>query len=120
VRAWKARTAIRRGPGAPAEETEAEGRALAPHLCYACHTALTSRSARGGAQPPVEAIPLPVWAAASLALRSRDLELDGALADGLPLEDKEEMNNVGEEVWGRREVGRAEMKEQIGEFLLDE
>jgi len=47
---------------------------LTSHLCYACHTTLTSRSSRGTAlqaknlthDQPSPAIPLPVWVSSQL------------------------------------------------------
>ncbi|KAJ7066993.1 hypothetical protein C8F01DRAFT_1119892 [Mycena amicta] len=64
VQEWKERISIRElttpnrdNPPFPTQS------GLTPHLCYACHTTLTSRSSRGGsgAQSDVHATPLPVW-----------------------------------------------------------
>lgn len=111
VRVWKARIAIREGPDGAAVDPAPASRALAPHLCYSCHTALTSRSTRHPANA-LEEIPLPMWTAASLALRDRPPEAE---MDGLP---EERANHVHEETWSQRKVGREEMKDQIGAFLL--
>jgi cytoplasmic tRNA 2-thiolation protein 2 len=51
----------------------ARANALAPLLCYACHTTLTSRSVRGAAPtkpdappPPSPVVRLPVWASVAM------------------------------------------------------
>nr|GAT60715.1 predicted protein [Mycena chlorophos] len=76
VQEWKERISIRefsadkntRAPPA----TEA-GPGLTPHLCYACHTTLTSRSSRGAAiasTQPVRTTPLPTWVESRLHMQS--------------------------------------------------
>ncbi|KAF9003984.1 hypothetical protein BDQ17DRAFT_1279401 [Cyathus striatus] len=102
VQAWKSRISIRsyhETPSRPAHFTPSSSpppptqsalEALASHLCYQCHTMLTSRSSRGtavGAEQGKE-VPLPVWVG-------------------------------GGEVWTGRKVDREEMRSGIGEFLLD-
>ncbi|KAJ7773305.1 hypothetical protein B0H16DRAFT_1511829 [Mycena metata] len=64
---------------------------LTPHLCYACHTTLTSRSSRGStaSSAQLDSTPLPVWVGARLP-----------------------------EEWRSRKIGEAEMKESIQDFLL--
>ena len=79
---------------------------LTPHLCYACHTTLTSRSSRGTAllrskhSSESMATPLPTWVIAQL-------EKSGVL-----LEDGE--------ISRTKKVGDDEMKDQIKGFLLED
>ncbi|KAJ3506638.1 hypothetical protein NLJ89_g6759 [Agrocybe chaxingu] len=82
---------------------------LTPHLCYACHTLLTSRSSRGTSAPlpPGQAagnISLPVWVNATLA------------ASRSPGDDED--LTLDEDVIQTIKMSRADMKSQISEFLL--
>ena len=78
---------------------------LTPHLCYACHTTLASRSSRGTAllqskhSSEFMATPLPTWVIAHLG-KAGVLPKDGEIS--------------------RKKVGDAEMKDQIKGFLLDD
>ncbi|KAL1744468.1 hypothetical protein HDZ31DRAFT_38611 [Schizophyllum fasciatum] len=57
---WKDKTSIR---SLDIDEAHFSGASLAPALCYACHTTLTSRSSRGAttrSDAPAQ-VPLPVW-----------------------------------------------------------
>ncbi|KAJ7227220.1 hypothetical protein GGX14DRAFT_510835 [Mycena pura] len=122
VQAWKARISIRAfdeqgdvpphrtlapdpAPDERTRETHEDAAmpprvGLTPHLCYACHTTLTSRSSRGSAaaSTQVGATPLPVWVESGLEM------LDGG--------------GSGQEKWNKRKMGESEMKEAIAEFLL--
>jgi cytoplasmic tRNA 2-thiolation protein 2 len=137
VRAWKAKTAIRVrdvGDAAPADAPtlapavltlEPTGPTLAPRLCYACHTALTSRSsksaARGGDAAGAETLPLPVWTAAGLAALSR-VGIEGGADTGAM--ESEEGSGVVEadapEMWETRRLDPAAMRSVVGEFLLED
>ncbi|KIJ51559.1 hypothetical protein M422DRAFT_26963 [Sphaerobolus stellatus SS14] len=93
VKEWKERISIRSfATDSATPPAETDGPTLTPHLCYACHTTLTSRSSRGtrkleSAGNNVKHVPLPGW--------------------------------IGENL-SRREVDRATMKESIKEFLLED
>ncbi|KAF7327723.1 Cytoplasmic tRNA 2-thiolation protein 2 [Mycena kentingensis (nom. inval.)] len=98
VQAWKERISIRERSSLTQSQTQTQTQTqvtqippgLTPHLCYACHTTLTSRSSRGStAAADVHTTPLPVWVDAKLEERSQ-----------------------------RRRVGQAEMKAAIADFLL--
>jgi cytoplasmic tRNA 2-thiolation protein 2 len=137
VRAWKAKTAIRVrdvGDAAPADAPtlapavptlEPTGPTLAPRLCYACHTALTSRSsksaARGGDAAGAETLPLPVWTAAGLAALAR-ANIEGGADTGVM--ESEEGSRVVEahapEMWETRQLDPAAMRSVVGEFLLED
>ncbi|KAJ7931545.1 hypothetical protein B0H13DRAFT_1958724 [Mycena leptocephala] len=77
----------RERPGAPS---------LTPHLCYACHTTLTSRSSRGSTSSSshINSTPFPVWVASQL--------------------DREGSH----EQWSSRKMEESDMKQSIEEFLL--
>ncbi|KAF8149897.1 hypothetical protein B0H34DRAFT_757084 [Crassisporium funariophilum] len=80
---------------------------LTPHLCYACHTTLTSRSSRGAALSLGQSatdVPLPMWVRSGVVGQEK-------LAD-------DEGGGEGDEVMRRTKLTEAQMKEQIGEFLL--
>lgn len=124
VQEWKARISIRSRPpppsdgqpDAPAEPQTDVGAdallpSLTPYLCYACHTTLTSRSARPvpspwaatAVQSPI--VPLPVWAEARLS---------SASGGG------EEVAHAHGEIMQTRRVGQDEMKGIVQEFLLED
>lgn len=123
VQEWKARISIRsrapstvasatpsEAPAQPPAETEVDAPSLTPYLCYACHTTLTSRSARPvpspwgpTAQSPV--VSLPVWTEARLSSAKGD---------------SEETAHSHGEIMQTRRVGEDEMKGMVAEFLLDE
>ncbi|EIW57454.1 uncharacterized protein TRAVEDRAFT_72547 [Trametes versicolor FP-101664 SS1] len=123
VQEWKARISIRSRPPPPSDgspdapagpqadvEADALLPSLTPYLCYACHTTLTSRSARPVPSPwaavaPSPVAPLPVWAEARLS----------SAAGG-----DEEIAHAHEEVMQTRRVGQDEMKDIVQEFLLDD
>jgi hypothetical protein len=68
----------------------------------------------------MEEIPLPVWTAASLSLRSRFPEtVDSALEEMTIDAGEEEDVKRTEEVWERRKLGKMEIKNKIAEFLLE-
>ncbi|KAF8206394.1 hypothetical protein K438DRAFT_1917779 [Mycena galopus ATCC 62051] len=111
VQDWKARISIRSfadptlaSPPPHVQNIESEKPdnasplSLTPHLCYACHTTLTSRSSRGStaSSSHINFTPLPVWVAS---------QLDG---------------EATAEEWKGRKMEETEMKESIAEFLLDE
>ncbi|KAI0359973.1 hypothetical protein OH77DRAFT_1471896 [Trametes cingulata] len=125
VQEWKSRISIRsRPPAAPSADSTNEDPpnpmtvavpnplrpSLTPYLCYACHTTLTSKSARpvpspwpAAVRPPV--VTLPVWTEARLS---------SAKGDGA------EVSHVHGEIMQTRRVGQDEMKGIVGEFLLDD
>ncbi|KAH9850268.1 hypothetical protein C2E23DRAFT_869999 [Lenzites betulinus] len=127
VQEWKARISIRSHPAsspdtpAPeplAEPPETAQPSLTPYLCYACHTTLTSRSARPVPSPwPATAAPsatgdppavaLPVWAEVRLSA-----------AEGR--EGSEGADHVHGEIVQTRRVGQEEMKDIVNEFLLED
>ncbi|KAJ6619784.1 hypothetical protein B0H10DRAFT_2024969 [Mycena sp. CBHHK59/15] len=73
---------------------------LTPHLCYACHTTLTSRSSRGTtSSSQQDSTPLPVWVTARLGNHS--------VSDG----DRQEL-------WKSRRMKETDMQESIADFLL--
>jgi cytoplasmic tRNA 2-thiolation protein 2 len=76
---------------------------LAPHLCYACHTTLTSRSSRGNVKHTSNSkvVPLPLWVGASRSLASTPEDSLG-------------------EVWATHRMGDGEMKAAIGDLLLND
>lgn len=92
---------------------------LTPHLCYACHTTLTSRSSRGtashsksGIQSPVV---LPVW------VRSRLLDTMRVSGHGIGTADPGTGNHVEfGETWERKKMEPDEMKNAVADFLLNE
>ena len=72
---------------------------LAPHLCYACHTTLTSRSSRAVRPDPTrntDNIPLPVWTRAAI------------------------MTNYEGDTLRVKHLDRDEMKSAISEFLVND
>jgi cytoplasmic tRNA 2-thiolation protein 2 len=91
---------------------------LTSHLCYACHTTLTSRSSRGTAlQSKISAqnyssptTPLPVWVSSRL-LKSDDVkEGPGGSGD----------ENTAREVWQSSLLGANEMRDAVKDFLLED
>lgn len=111
---WKARISIRTLPSSTAPpDTEAippasddPANTLAPHLCYACHTMLTSRSPRSIVPPP-GGTALPLWAGPGpqgLSEGLLDVEPDG----------------IEGELRATKGMDRSDMKEAISDFLLDE
>ncbi|KAL0954500.1 hypothetical protein HGRIS_003467 [Hohenbuehelia grisea] len=92
--------------------------ALAPALCYACHTTLTSRSSRGvaanqrnDASLNQTSVPLPVWIAPFLKDFTRHDHVDGSSSDVV---------SSGEEVFRSRKLTTDDMRKEIGEFLIEE
>lgn len=91
--------------------------ALAPRLCYACHTTFTSRSSRGSASSSEIAVPLPVWVQANLPARSE--QEDDVAAEG-HVSAANTFEAGGEEVWRTQKVGQDAMMKKIGAYLLDD
>ncbi|PFH53008.1 hypothetical protein AMATHDRAFT_84234 [Amanita thiersii Skay4041] len=80
---------------------------LTPHLCYLCHTTLTSRSSRGtagnGALPQSgESVPLPAWVASRLYKGSVSSEPDQPIG----------------EIWETTKMDEKDMKNVIAEYLI--
>ncbi|KAJ6531827.1 hypothetical protein B0H19DRAFT_965895 [Mycena capillaripes] len=75
---------------------KSDAASLTPHLCYSCHTTLTSRSSRGStaSSSHPNSIPLPVWVGSQLNLEG------------------------GHEQWRSRKMDELDMKQSIAEFLL--
>ncbi|CDO74974.1 hypothetical protein BN946_scf184945.g46 [Trametes cinnabarina] len=127
VQEWKARISIRsrppvdpiaalNGPSDPVVEPSPVASAkplrpsLTPYLCYACHTTLTSKSARPVPSPwPADArsaiVTLPVWTEARLSSAKGD---------------NDRTSHVHGEILQTRRVREEEMKEIVDEFLLDD
>ncbi|KAI9057286.1 hypothetical protein FKP32DRAFT_1638041, partial [Trametes sanguinea] len=127
VQEWKERISIRTRPpsehptilndptyaavnSTPAVDPASSRPSLTPYLCYACHTTLTSKSARPVPSPwPADArsptVTLPVWTEARLS---------SAKGDG------EVTEHVHGEILQTRRVGQEEMKGIVNEFLLDD
>ena len=104
---WKNNISIRSLPHAtrdnqPSDPSPVTAR-LAPLLCYACHTTLTSRSSR---PPPAlfpgfsraSALPLPVWAVSSA----------------------HNVRPAVVEVFERKKMDERDMKSSLGGYLLDD
>ncbi|PCH42562.1 hypothetical protein WOLCODRAFT_137967 [Wolfiporia cocos MD-104 SS10] len=100
IQEWKSRISIRsRSPGDAIDEKTPVGPSLASHLCYACHTTLTSTSSRPA--PPFDAtvtksslVALPVW---------------------VPPQFSEK-----EELFRTQKMGQEKMRNVVQDFLLDE
>ena len=123
VQEWKSRTSIRSyndasfsssGHGRPPHLANATDRPqhqsepspsshLTPHLCYACHTTLTSRSSRGNVKQTSDSkvVPLPLWVGARRSLASTSEDSSG-------------------EVWATHRMGDGEMEAAIGDLLLND
>ncbi|KZV68309.1 hypothetical protein PENSPDRAFT_754241 [Peniophora sp. CONT] len=118
VQEWKARISIRsRSDGAAVAADAPEIRSLAPLLCYACHTTLTSRSSRSaapnksGAESKNPVVNLPMWTSACAQLESGPAEQ----WLGTP----EESSPSSQEVWETKRMDRQNMRSALGQFLLD-
>ncbi|KAF9533825.1 hypothetical protein CPB83DRAFT_902530 [Crepidotus variabilis] len=78
---------------------------LAPYLCYACHTTLTSRSIRGMTAPlsaqRAKETPLPMWVRSTL---------DGVVAK----------DSVDSEMIQSKKLTSQDIKSQIEQYLIDE
>ncbi|KAG7089549.1 hypothetical protein E1B28_011222 [Marasmius oreades] len=114
IQEWKARISIRTiaDDQEPSRNTSAET-SLAPYLCYACHTTLTSRSSRS-APTSTSTFPLPLWVHSHLR-PGCDAQIDGNGRDEVG------MNSLANdsEAWERRKVDREGMKSAISDFLLE-
>ena len=124
---WKARISIRSldsiddtsttapSPQPPKPQEAPSKLTLAPRLCYACHTHLTSRTPRPRESAEglnVSAVALPMWTSASLA--------DTAVSERENKEDVNESVEGDAEVWRTQKMDRGEMRETVGSFLLDD
>lgn len=127
LQAWKAQTSIRSyseippavsgmfGPPHLSEEETlklkdclavAAPTPLTPHLCYACHTMLTSRNSRGTAAfhlaaKSLRSVSLPIWAESVL----------GSNVVG-------HQNGIGDDIRPTRGCSRQDLKAQIEEFII--
>ncbi|KAI0833342.1 hypothetical protein BC628DRAFT_1307910 [Trametes gibbosa] len=120
VQEWKTRISIRSLPSSPTDtpapdrmtppETAPEP-SLTPSLCYACHTTLTSRSARPALSPwpstSTAAVALPTWVEARLSSAGECGGLEGA-------------THACDKILETRRVGQEEMKGIVNEFLLED
>jgi cytoplasmic tRNA 2-thiolation protein 2 len=89
---------------------------LTPHLCYACHTTLTSHSSRGLVRAPnadAGSVPLPVWTHARLRPNSSSGELS-------PRETPVGDGGEDAEVWTARKLDKEKMRGQVKDFFLDD
>jgi hypothetical protein len=112
VRGWKARTSIRSFTD---EASPTDDASLSPslfsHLCYSCHTTLTSRSSRSTATPSWNSsdsqseVQLPMWAAVKFTAGHGD-EQDG----GSP---------YTKEVWESKKLDANGVKSLVTGFLLE-
>ncbi|KAK7050951.1 Cytoplasmic tRNA 2-thiolation protein 2 [Paramarasmius palmivorus] len=106
VQEWKEQISIRSTSDTSSEPLPSPSRSLTPHLCYSCHTTLTSRSSRSVAASSVS--PLPIWVQSQLHRHP---------GDGI---DKDsELVRHESEVWERKRVEPSEMKAAISDFLLE-
>lgn len=92
---WKSRISIRSFD--VEEEKPSSSPSLVPHLCYACHTTLTSKSSRGmvPAAASLSPVALPIWTQSGLS------------------------NTQDEELWNGKVLTEDQMKNAVGSFLLD-
>lgn len=112
VRGWKARTSIRSftDEASPTDDGSLS-RPLFSHLCYSCHTTLTSKSSRSTATPSwnlsdtQSEMQLPMWAAVKSAAGHGD-EQDGD-------------SPYTKEVWESKKLDVNGMKSVVGGFLLE-
>lgn len=106
---------------------------LTPHLCYVCHTNLTSPGTRIRPRDMNALVPLPIWSGGILVERverlrlrrvMRDLESGSGGLEKLRVVGggggEEEEEEDAKEVMRRRQVGREEMESMVEEFLLDD
>ena len=113
VRGWKAQTSIRAftDEASPAEEDASLPSSLFSHLCYSCHTTLTSRSSRSATTPSWNSSDiqseghLPMWATVQSSSGHGD-EQNG----GPP---------YTKEVWESKKLDVNGMKSVVGGFLLE-
>ncbi|CAL1716186.1 unnamed protein product [Somion occarium] len=105
VQAWKARISIRSLNASDTKVTAPLLESLRPHLCYTCHTTLTSRSPRTSQDSPT-AVPLPMWTIAQSRLWNQSTKAVDA-------DDETEL-------FVERRVNQDEMREVVKEFLLDD
>ena len=112
VRGWKAQTSIRSfiDEASPADDASLSP-SLFSHLCYSCHTTLTSRSSRSATTPSWNSSDiqseahLPMWATVQSSSGQGD-EQDG----GPP---------YTKEVWESKKLDVNGMKSVVGGFLLE-
>ncbi|ESK94693.1 cytoplasmic trna 2-thiolation protein 2 [Moniliophthora roreri MCA 2997] len=114
VQEWKDRISIRLTSDVPPESPTPVMRSLTPHLCYSCHTTLTSRSSRSVAVSSVSPSPLPLWVQSQLNRRQ-----SGAVDLGNESSVNAEVVRKDSEVWERRKVAPDEMRTAISDFLLE-
>ncbi|KAG8920706.1 hypothetical protein FRC02_000743 [Tulasnella sp. 418] len=122
AQAWKEHISIRQTKNPensvpPEQSTAFSYKDMVPltdHLCYACHTTLTSRGnkARGSSttDPSSKTTLMPIWAGEAL------LKVPVASRT----ESSQVSNGLDEEITTSRKLAREEMKGMINEFLLDE
>jgi cytoplasmic tRNA 2-thiolation protein 2 len=97
---------------------------LAPYLCYACHTTLSSRSSRGiksrhkfptdgqcNSSGVADAAALPVWVESRIV---------GSLTHNENVSDGADDQNGKNNAHGGKSLGGAGMEKIIAEFLLDD
>ncbi|KAF8917420.1 hypothetical protein CPB85DRAFT_1374222 [Mucidula mucida] len=109
---WKSKTSLRTLSGikeAPMQSTYPHH--LTPHLCYACHTTLTSRSSRGALHTGSSLVSLPVWVNSGLGKPTRH--------EVPPMLEVHSEKPLGSEVWQTRKLKEKDMKQAINGFLLD-
>jgi cytoplasmic tRNA 2-thiolation protein 2 len=99
---WKSRISIRSFDDQ--DENRTSSLSLVPHLCYACHTTLTSKSSRGvmpGTRSSPSPVFLPVWTESGLVASTTN-----------------EPISADEELWKGKVLNEEQMKSVIGDFLL--
>lgn len=129
VQEWKFRISIR-SILTESPLPVAKQQSLTPHLCYSCHTTLTSKSPRsvvpasksGASTPtvapsPSTAVPLPVWLAPNLRASSGSNLPDGSQ---LGSDVTESIRAPEEEVWVQKKMDEDKLKGVIGELLLED
>lgn len=114
VQDWKAQISIRSrqdiAPGITGSSTPTTEASLAPYLCYACHTTLTSRSSRPGPSlftpdrglPSTTLIDLPTWTRSHLLGRDPSVNIENG------------------EVLVTKQVSESDMHRAVKEFLLED
>lgn len=122
AQAWKERISIRDlDEQARTTTTVTDELTLASWLCYACHTTLTSRSARASTRAAADGtarhpVPLPSWTVNHLR-RGRPSE---GHHDATELVESDRTTSQRQEVWTTRPMSERDMLTKVNDFILDE
>ena len=116
VQEWKARIAIRSRSEMTTLDTfppNAAADTLAPHLCYVCHTTLTSKGTRAlpSLYPSIEnssaVVGMPTWTGSRITGHQ-----NFTVADATTVEEPV--------VVSRRKMGQEELRQALDGFILDD